>query len=126
MSNAVVAYLQKAFEGRKLSEDAQKLEIPLEKLVALVEGDLHISIEFAKTLEDKISTIVAKDLLAAQVTQAKSEAIAAGLVDAVAQEARVEKPAAAVQAPVRQGRQGQGSSVPSFVQKQQVRSRTIY
>jgi plasmid maintenance system antidote protein VapI len=124
--NLVVEYLKKAFEGRKLSEDAQKLEIPVEKLVALLEGDLHITLDFAKSLEDKISSIVAKDLLAAQVEQSKAEAVAAGAVDVAAQAARVEKPAAAVQAPVRQGRTGQSSSQPSFQKTQAIRSRTIY
>ncbi len=112
MSNAVVEYLKKAFEGRNLEADAEKLLMPVEKLKSLIEDGAIISAKFAKELEEKINSIRASELLDAQLAQAKAEAKAAGKVDTVATEARAAKPAAETEVPQRQGRAGQGSARP--------------
>lgn len=112
MSNAVVEYLKKAFEGRNLEADAEKLLMPIEKLQSLIAEGGIISAKFAKELEEKINSIRANELLDAQLTQAKAEAKAAGKTDTVAAEARAVKPAAETEVPQRQGRAGQGCDRP--------------
>jgi hypothetical protein len=112
MSNAVVEYLKKAFDGRNLEADAEKLLMPVEKLKSLIEDGAIISAKFAKELEEKINSIRASELLDAQLTQAKAEAKAAGKADSVAAEARAAKPAETTEVPQRQGRAGQGCDRP--------------
>jgi hypothetical protein len=112
--NAVVTYLKNAFDGRNLEADAEKLGIPVEKLKSIIEEGALISAKFAKELEAKINSIRAVELLDAQLEQAKAEAKTAGSADAAVAQARVEQPAAPTPTPVRQGRQGQGSTQPSF------------
>ena len=112
MSNAVVEYLEKAFAGRNLEADAEKLALSLDELKSFIENGSLISAEFAKELESKINSIRAHELLDAQLTQAKAEAKAAGQSDTVAAQARAVKPAAATEVPQRQGRAGQGCDRP--------------
>jgi peptidoglycan hydrolase CwlO-like protein len=115
--NKVVEYLKRAFEGRNLEADAEKLGMTLENLNALIENGGLISAKFAKELEEKINSIRAKELLDAQLAQAKEEAKAVN-PDAAVKEARVEKPAAETPAPKRQGRAGQSCAQPMFGQQQ--------
>lgn len=71
--NKVIAYLQKAFEGRDLEQDAAALEMKVEELKALVEHGGMITAAFAKKLEAKIESVKAVELLDTQLEQAKDE-----------------------------------------------------
>lgn len=72
--NKLIAYLQKAFEGRDLEQDAAALEMKVEDLKMIVEHGAMITAAFAKKLEEKIGTIKAGELLDTQLEQAKDEA----------------------------------------------------
>lgn len=111
--NKVVEYLKRAFEGRNLADDAEKLNITVDKLKALIEEGGLITAKFARELEDKINSVRAKELLAAQLDQAKEEAKLAN-PDAAVKQARAETPAAETPAPKRNGRAGQTSAQPMF------------
>lgn len=123
--NKVVEYLKRAFEGRNLEADAEKLGIPVEKLKALVEEGGLISAKFAKELEAAINSIRAKELLAAQLDQAKEEAKATGDAEGGTKAAAVESPAPATTVKRTGGRQGQGSSG-NFLAKPAARGAVMY
>lgn len=108
--NKVVEYLKRAFEGRNLEADAEKLGVPVEKLKTLIEEGGMITAKFARELEEKINSIRAKELLDAQLAQAKEESKATGEAEDGTKAAAVETPAPAKAAKRTGGRQGQSSS----------------
>ncbi len=110
MSNKVVEYLKRAFDGRNLEADAEKLGITIEKLQALIEEGGLITAKFATELEAKVNSIRAKELLAVQLEQAKAEASEVANVDEGVKLAREQSPAAETKAPKREGRGTQTSA----------------
>jgi peptidoglycan hydrolase CwlO-like protein len=80
--NKVIAYLQRAFEGRDLEKDADALEMKVEELKALIEHGGMITAAFAKKLEGAINSIRAGELLDTQLEQAKDESRSIALTPA--------------------------------------------
>lgn len=123
--NKVVEYLKRAFEGRNLEADAEKLGIPVEKLKALIEEGGLISAKFAKELEAAINSIRAKELLGAQLDQAKEEAKSTGDSETGTKAAAVETAAPEKTTKRTTGRQGQSSSG-NFLSKPATRGGVMY